>query len=333
MSTVQSPQDQEFLFPSLSQPRTRGAGEITLQTASGDSVIVNKQNFLYFFGDTILGDAIRTQPDVEVIEITQPDITQQILYEMMVVTNNSSFGIPYSPNLAGGFRYLGGTLIPVISNLKYKANRFHRFLPKPESTVDASINQLSSRIFPENVPSNYDILIAYAVESHWPELATYLGSLVPPSETEATDQEWMSHVDFSHPESTQLARYFLGRDINPSKDFITNVLTNEDLGLVKLLLQNPTVDPAKIAQYQDINTSLHYISTEIFELLYADPHFYSAFNPTAFLKDAMSFNETADLVRIILQDPRSNVTNLLRDAIRAESNDIVRVLLDDPRVR
>lgn len=198
---------------------------ILFRLASGDQVRMNKQKFLDFFGDTILGQAVQLQPDLEMIDIAQPEITLAMLEELKMVTESTE-DLPYVPNLKNGWKYLGGTLIPVISHPAYLKTGIGSFL------------------YPERLHEYYEYLMFHAdVLPELPELATYLGSRLSPADTKETDTYiFQSDWDVSELGGPKIIRYFLQRGVPPPNDFLIRLIRYGDPDLFRLALQYPQVD-------------------------------------------------------------------------------------------
>lgn len=249
----------------------------------------------------------------------QPDITPVMLDEIKAVTESTK-GIPYSPNLAQGHRYLGGTLIPLISHPEYQ-----NFLP-------------TDMLYPENLQKNYrDLIVAAMTTFHRLQLAEYVGSRVPPDDTADIDDHLLIlDLDITSPGGVRMAQYFLGRRVPISESFLWDILSISE---PKLLRQALALDSSHVAGLADAPILTPRLaesddpskSGEILAILYTYPKFYEAFDPTAFVKETLQYINLSNVLPLVLQDPRIKTEGLFELALEHENIEPLKVFIQDHR--
>lgn len=157
------------------------------------SVTVDLKLVLTYFGDTIIGDALRFDPETTTLDFVHHVMTPQVLDELKIIIDNEQIPSEFKA-LGSAWNYLGGKLIPVVTNRQFRPD-------------------LLKHLNPTTIRADYRDLMEQASNCRFYELIEYIGSHVrPDAEITRIDSELLSETPTNWDDFEWYVRYFIGRE-------------------------------------------------------------------------------------------------------------------------
>lgn len=284
-------------------------------------VTVPRDNIVTLFPTSLLASALQLDPEAEVIDIPNADVTPKALIALeYILTYQDLPNVPVDPEYNTAGNYLNIDALSLLSDPTLPL--FRQEYP--------DINLIDFN------PESYRTVVEFAIWNNSPMLSRYIFGHVPPEQTKAIDEYMVRGAAES--DNLAVLDQLLRRGVDPSannNDAIHMAAYHGRTDAVKRLLADPRVDPGS-----SDNWALYVASTndhlDIVNLLLADPRVDPSANSNAAIREASAWGRL-DIVNRLLEDPRvdpSDDNNVaLIKAIRRNRQAVVDRLLQDERVR
>lgn len=238
------------------------------------------------FGDTVIGDAVRAHPEIDIIEFTDPVMTPDVIRELQIIINQPQKSPESFPALRRAQTYLGGRLIPVLTS-----PHFH---PSLLPILD-----------PNSLGVRYRDLMVYAIEHHYYELLDYLGFYVPlDNETLVTDTGLLKALLPVWDDYPWFIRFFIQRGVPLPSQVMWQIIDRHDLLFLREVLNTAIIDWGTSEDLTD-ELRTHMMDDETFAILYQNDNWNLTLDPIAVLNAPEARNLSPGIVRILRSDSRT----------------------------
>lgn len=285
----------------------------------GWQIELPRVKLLDMFPESILSQAIKSEPDVTTIDLNTPDVTVHTLDILKMILENSSIlsGLDLAKRiemardiiLDGDLRRAGNYLN--IDVLNVMVDNQYPILMNEHPEVNL-LNQDSL-----SHPEIYQTVLNFSVSNHSSVLVWYLFRAVPERKDEHIPIEEQAFVDAIERHEPEIVTYLMKRGINPSirnNIAIREATSKGSLRLTCLLLAHPDVDITVLEQAplrMAAANGCQYVVERLLEEKKVDP---TAKNHYALIS-AVQFDHVA-VVDLLLKDGRVDPSFNGNDALK-----------------
>lgn len=221
----------------------------TIQLNDGTIIEFLTEDWVQLFPFSVITSILTQDPTTTTIHIQEPSVTLGILnfLHQIIISKMLPSLIPRQEPLASAGRYLGIDLLGVVGDPAYD----RVMAVKPTFNIfDWEVMEQATQI-----PSDYRDLISFAIQAHFPNLASLVFRRVPPSLTREIDLKFL--VDAVKQNDAPIVDLLLRRGVDPvlaEKELpdktngmtgfklLTYAITKGKSNVASALLQAPTID-------------------------------------------------------------------------------------------
>lgn len=201
----------------------------------GIDITVSKDRILQLFPNSILAQAITTDPDVDTIDIPSPHVTPISLFVLKYVLDTGTVPL-INDQLMIAANYLGTDTISLMAHPKLPLFR--------EKNFGVSIVAIT--------PDTYPRFMDFALQNNAPEFAITAMRSVPANETEKLDEKFL--VEAITNKRPEIIEWLLHRGADPTAngyEALIAAVKADNSDAVKRLLSDSRVSPATFREYWD----------------------------------------------------------------------------------
>lgn len=261
--------------------------------------VLNKQEFLDVFPESMISHTLEMCPSDGVIELTMACVTPAVIdliHKIVETRTTPLIQDQFRPIVEECGKYLGMEILMILGNKKYGHGYLHGH---------RDLNLFRIMDHPQK-----ELIFTSAVFDGFPQLAEFLIKKGVDPSTEISPFQTTRHKNYA----------------------IGHACGNGTLSLVNLMLQDPRVDPSADANVS-IRDAAYYGHLSVVRKLMADPRVDINSMGGMALTGACMTGHT-DIVRLLLSDPRAVLpARTLFESYRHNRPVILTVLLEDPRIK